>query len=212
VLPLESEPPWPLEALVPDDEPSTGALPAELEVLPLAPSEPEVLPLAAAELPLLIELPWPLEAPVPAEPPLVPLALVPLPDMPADEVDDGLEVLLEVPLVPELCVVDALGDFLSLFMSPSASADPLASATIDVRMNAGASLRIWASKVELVERNKNLHKPYLQAPCHTLGGSCEGSTARALKLLRRSPERMPTDEGSASVARLRSRSYRQRGL
>jgi hypothetical protein len=61
-----------------------------------------------------------------------------------------LELLGEVALeelgdVVLLCVVSVLGDFLSLFLSPSASAEVLAIATIDVRMNAGASLRIWAS-------------------------------------------------------------------
>lgn len=51
-------------------------------------------------------------------------------------------------LVPLLIVVvSAVGDFLLLFMSPSASAEPLAKATIDVRINAGASLRIWNSNV-----------------------------------------------------------------
>jgi hypothetical protein len=53
-----------------------------------------------------------------------------------------------VPLVlPVLLwvVVSVFGEFLFFFMSPSAIAEPLASATIVVRTNAGASLRIWVS-------------------------------------------------------------------
>jgi hypothetical protein len=41
-----------------------------------------------------------------------------------------------------LWVVTGLSAFLFLFMSPSARAEPLANATIEVRMNAGASLRM----------------------------------------------------------------------
>jgi uncharacterized protein YraI len=42
-------------------------------------------------------------------------------------------------------VASVVGDFLFLFMSPNASAELLASATIDVRMKAGASLRMESS-------------------------------------------------------------------
>ena len=50
-------------------------------------------------------------------------------------------VLPVVPWVVEL----VFGVLLLLLWSPSARAEPLASATIEVKMNAGASLRIWAS-------------------------------------------------------------------
>jgi hypothetical protein len=140
VLPLAMEPPWPLEALVPDFEPSTGAAPDDDEALPLEPMVLEAFPLAWPLFWLVMEPPWPLGAAVSALPPSTD---APLEDEVLGAVDD---VVL---LVPLLCVLltSALGDFLFLFMSPSASADPLVSATIDVRMNAGASLRIWASKV-----------------------------------------------------------------
>lgn len=58
-----------------------------------------------------------------------------------------LEPLVLLPVVlPVLWVlVSVFGEFLFFFWSPSAIAEPLASATIDVKMNTGASLRIWAS-------------------------------------------------------------------
>ena len=58
-----------------------------------------------------------------------------------------------------LCVVvSVFGEVLFFFMSPSAIAEPLASATIELKMNAGASLRIWASLSikGLVEHGENL--------------------------------------------------------
>jgi len=50
-------------------------------------------------------------------------------------------------------VVSVFGEFLFFFMSPSANAEPLASATMEVKMNAGASLRIWVSFIDKVWLN-----------------------------------------------------------
>jgi hypothetical protein len=79
--------------------------------------------------------------------------LLPLPDMPLLPVVPDMPLLPEVPLlllplVPLVLlwwVVSVFGEFLFFFWSPSAIAEPLASATIEVKMNTGASLRIWAS-------------------------------------------------------------------
>jgi len=57
-------------------------------------------------------------------------------------------LLCELPVLAalwEVVAVSAVVDFLLLFMSPSANAEPLASATTDVTMNAGAILRMWDS-------------------------------------------------------------------
>lgn len=114
--------------------------PAELGA-PLAPIvEPEPLMPDALVPPFLVRLPS-LASPLP-DVDAVPVLAVRLP---------VLELLAELAVeAPMPCddVVVALGDFLSLFMSPRARAEPLVRATIDVRMNAGASLRIWTSKVE----------------------------------------------------------------
>jgi hypothetical protein len=61
---------------------------------------------------------------------------------------EGAGVFAEVPAMVEDwldVVASVLGDFLSFFMSPRASAELLASATIVVSTKAGASLRIWSS-------------------------------------------------------------------
>jgi hypothetical protein len=154
-LPLESDPPWPLLAPVPRVLPSTAVddvpeAPIELvepvvALLPVEPVEPvepiellELLgalvpydePWAAPLLPLVSEPPWPLAAPVPLVLPSTAVELLAAP-----------VVLLPVVALCDV-VVSVLGDFLLLFMSPSASAEPLARATIEVRMNAGASLRM----------------------------------------------------------------------
>src|SRR5688572_3102232 len=99
VLPLEIEPPWPLEALVPEREPSTGAAPAEDEALPLDPSEPELelLPLDMPLFWLVMEPPCPLGAAVSALPPST---AAPLAEEALGETED--EELLPVVL---LCVV-----------------------------------------------------------------------------------------------------------
>jgi hypothetical protein len=59
----------------------------------------------------------------------------------------GAGVLADVPgMVEEVVeVVVSFGAFLSLCMSPSANAEPLARATMVVMTKAGASLRIWSS-------------------------------------------------------------------
>jgi len=87
---------------------------------------------------------------------------------PVLEVEDGLL----------LCVAVALSlDFLA-FMSPIASAEPLASAMMEVRTNAGASLRImppmwqWIGGVLLAESS-------LQAACHALMRSIGGQRGGA---------------------------------
>lgn len=126
LLAVEAEPIAPVEPIEPD----------ELIEEPLAPMLEEPLALAA---PFGTRLPW-VASPW-AEVDELPLLAAGLPGL-------VLEVVLVVDeLVPLLIVVSAVGDFLLLFMSPSASAEPLAKATIDVRMNAGASLRIWNSNV-----------------------------------------------------------------
>jgi hypothetical protein len=62
-----------------------------------------------------------------------------------------LLLLLVVSRLLLLCVVVSLfGEFLFFFMSPRAIAEPLASATMEVKMNAGASLRIWVSFIDKV--------------------------------------------------------------
>lgn len=72
-------------------------------------------------------------------PVLEPLLLYALPELPLLPED------IELPLLPVVCdeVVESCLSF--FFMSPSARALLLARATMDVKMNAGASLRIWAS-------------------------------------------------------------------
>lgn len=124
--------------------------------VPLAPSE-ELLVLSML-VPLLlvapfgtrlpwVALPWPevVELPVFAEG------------------EPGLVLLVALVELVVLCVavVSVLGDFLLLFMSPSASAEPLVRATMDVRMNAGASLRIWASLCWMSVESANLQEHLL---------------------------------------------------
>lgn len=140
LLPVE------LEGVLADDEPPRLPL-APMPVLPPMPLPmlwpmllPDMLPEPAPEL-LAVPLPSPAPPPVlpkvvPDEPVLFgPLALA-----------DGV-----VPVLLLVCeVVSVLGDFLLLFMSPKASAELLASATTELRMNAGASLRILPPRSGLV--------------------------------------------------------------
>jgi hypothetical protein len=58
-----------------------------------------------------------------------------LPDDDVADVDEGLPDWVEE-------LAGMLGAFLSLFLSPSAKAEPLASATMEVMRNIGASLRM----------------------------------------------------------------------
>jgi hypothetical protein len=74
---------------------------------------------------------------VPIEP-LEPVELV-------EPVEPVEPLVLPLLLVDWEEVVSEFDDFLFLFMSPSARAEPLASATKELRMNAGASLRMWDS-------------------------------------------------------------------
>jgi hypothetical protein len=59
-------------------------------------------------------------------------------------VDEPVVLPVVLPVAPWVLLL-VFGELLFLLWSPSARAEPLASATIEVKMNAGASLRIWAS-------------------------------------------------------------------
>lgn len=130
----------------PESEPEVPAAldePMLSVVLGCADGVPELF--MPAEVPA-VPLPYVLPV-VPAAPVVLPVValsvvLVLLPGMALDVVP---VVLLTLPLVVLWVVVSVCGEFLFFFMSPSANAEPLASATIEVKMNAGASLRIWAS-------------------------------------------------------------------
>lgn len=112
----------------------------------------------------------------------VPLVLVSFEDVPVVPPDEYelpvLPVVLE--LVEDgllLCVAVALSlDFLA-FMSPIASAEPLASAMMEVRTNAGASLRIMPPMVAMDWWL--LAESSLQAPCHALMRSIKGQLGSA---------------------------------
>ena len=91
------------------------------------PMLPVPMPLAPAPL----EVPVPVVAPRPLDEPVEPVALVEL-----------------EPVVLLWVVVSVCGEFLFFFMSPRAIAEPLARATIVVKTNAGASLRIWVSFID----------------------------------------------------------------
>jgi hypothetical protein len=120
-LPFPEALPVSVEAVVPDEK--SPAVPA-----PLVP--PLIVPLVDAPLEPS-DLPSPVELTAP-----VPVLLVAAKE-PLEYVPDGVELWV--------ATVSEPGDFLSLFLSPSARAEPLVSATIEVKMNTGASLRIWAS-------------------------------------------------------------------
>lgn len=139
----ESEPDEPAELAEPVLSVVLGCADGVLE-LPI----PELLVpelFMPAEVPA-VPLPYVLPV-VPAAPvvlPVVALSVVPV-LVPGMALDDVPVVLLVLPVVVLWVVVSVCGEFLFFFMSPSANAEPLASATIEVKMNAGASLRIWAS-------------------------------------------------------------------
>jgi len=83
-----------------------------------------------------------------------------------------VEPVLEVEDGVLLCVAVALSSDFLCFMSPIASAEPLASAMMEVRTNAGASLRImppmWLMDWGLLAESS------LQAACHALMRSIGG--------------------------------------
>jgi len=115
------------------------------EPLPIEDEEPVLLPvlLAASVVEPLVDAPG------------LMLLVEALGDMLLDELDgdvlvdaEGAVVLVDADgVVVALCdvVVSVLGDFLCLFMSPMARAEPLARVTRVVMMKAGASLRMVSS-------------------------------------------------------------------
>jgi hypothetical protein len=141
VEPVPVVDPAPVVEAVPAVEPAP-----EAEPVPLLCDVPLELydepPIELVPEPVLLAEPLPSPAPPPVLPYVVPAE--PVLFGPLEDCDGVLDMLLPLlPLLWELVV--SLEDDFFLCMSPMARAEELASATNDVRMNAGASLRIVIS-------------------------------------------------------------------